>query len=267
MKKFLKTNKNKKVSKITTNTFKLFFLFFGLLCTSCEYDNYEAPGLVFSGNLTYNGNSFYFDGNPNRNVLLLIQKGFGKVDIGTAVRIDENGKFNQLLFPGEYWLTLSNNPYPFEFKDFKSLGAGLGYDSIHFTLNKNLTQNFEMLPYYEIKNLKTSISDGNINVTFDVAKVEGTLNPAPKIVRARCFVSTSSLVTSSTLCTKSKIVSITNNATVTLSVSIADGANSYRNIYINNFRNYAFLRVALELNGIPDYYLFSETVKVENLPD
>jgi len=248
---------------------KLIFLgmiLFTVFLTSCEYDNYDAPNITFKGNLVYNGNKYLFDGNPSLGVLTLIQKGFGKIDVGTNVRIDENGAFSQLIFPGDYWLTLANNQYPFEFKDFHSLGAGLGYDTIPMTIKSNIVKDIEVIPYFEIKDFNLSVNGGNIIANFKVKKVAGTVNAAPKVVRTRCFVSTSSIVNSATTLSKSVIKSITDSATVSIPVSISTGSSSYRQIYVNNFRDYAFCRVALELNGISNYYIFSETLKIEGLP-
>ncbi|MEA4851639.1 MAG: DUF3823 domain-containing protein [Paludibacter sp.] len=241
-------------------------ILFAVVFTSCEYDNYDAPSITFKGSLVYNGNNYLFDGNPSVGVITLIQKGFGKIDVGTNVRIDENGAFSQLIFPGDYWLTLANNQYPFEFKDFHSLGTGLGYDTIQMNIKKDIVKNIEVTPYFEIKDFNVSVDNGNIIANFKVKKVTGTVNATPKVIRTRCFVSTSSIVNSATTLSKSVIKSITDSATVSIPVSISTGSTSYRQIYINNYRDYAFCRVALELNGIPNYYIFSETLKVEGLP-
>lgn len=233
---------------------------------SCEYDNYEAPTITFNGNLTYNGNKCVFDGNPGFGMLTLVQKGFGKVDPGTNVRISENGSFNQLIFPGDYWLTLANNPYPFEFKDFKSKGVGLGYDSIPMKITGNVTKDIEVTPFFQISNFTLSISSGNVVASFKVKKTTGTVSVVPRVIRARCFMSTSAIVNSSTTFSKQLIKSIPDSANVSIPMSISTGTPSYRSMYVNNFRDYAYCRVALELYGIPNYYLFSETLKVEGLP-
>jgi hypothetical protein len=244
----------------------LSLMLFTILCSSCEYDNYDAPALTLYGQLTYNGNHFLSDGNPDKGLLKVIQKGFGKQDGGTALRVDETGKFQQLLFSGEYWLTLDNNQYPFELKDIKSLGSGLGYDSIYIQLSSDLKRDFEVTPYYTVDNFTTSVEDGNIVMRFKVAKTSGTINPAPKVVRARAYINTATLVNSKTTFTTSKDIIITDQGDVELSMSISNGDNSYRKAYTNNLRTYAFCRVAIELDNIPNYYLFSETKKVEGLP-
>lgn len=241
-----------------------------LLCVclffSCEYDNYDAPDLVFSGRLLSNGESFLYDGNPARPVLKLIQKGFGKVDDGTTVRIDENGTFQQLIFDGDYWLTLNNTKYPFELTDFNSLGAGLGYDSIYMPVSSSVKKDLEVKPYYQISNFTVNVEGDNIVLRADVAVNPDTREPAPRVIFARGYVSTSSKVNSQTTCTKSKRAIITSTGSVEVSIPIHHNVTAYREIYINNFRDYAFCRLALELDGISNYYLFSEIKKVEGVP-
>jgi hypothetical protein len=236
------------------------------LATSCEYDNYDPPGITFNGKLTTNGESFLYDGNPGKPVLELIQKGFGKVDNGTVVRIDEEGKFQQLIFEGDYWLTLNNVKYPFEFADFNSLGAGLGYDSIQMHITSNVTKNLEVAPYFFISNFKASVEGDNIVLRADVSVNPNTRNPAPRVLFARGYASTSAIVNSNSGCTKSQRTVITSTGSVEISLPIHNNITAYREIYINNFRDYAFCRIALELDGIANYYLFSETIKVEGIP-
>ena len=56
------------------------FVILGFTMTSCEYDNYDAPSYVFSGQLKCDGENFPFD--SNRGLLRVFQKGYGKVDGG-----------------------------------------------------------------------------------------------------------------------------------------------------------------------------------------
>ena len=239
---------------------------FACLFVSCEYDNYDPPGITFSGKLTSKGQSFLFDGNPDKPVLKLIQKGFGKVDNGTNIRIDEEGKYQQLIFEGDYWLTLNNVAYPFEFADFNSLGAGLGYDSIQMHITSNVVKNLEVTPYFHISNFRANVEGDNIVLRADVNVNTETRGPAPRVTFARGYASTSSIVNSKTVCTRSQRAVITNTGNVEISIPIHNNIIAYREVYVNNFRDYAFCRIALELDGIANYYLFSETIKIEEVP-
>ena len=237
-----------------------------VLITSCEYDNYDEPSVVFSGKLLYNGENFLFDGNPSRGVLKVIQKGFGKVDTGIGIKINEQGEFQQLLFPGEYWLTLNNNPYPFEFTDFESLGAGLGYDSIYMNLRKSVEMNFEVKPYFHISDFTAEVDGDNLLLRCNVSINTDTREPAPRVVFARGYAGTGIIVNGNSACARAVRAIITDNGTVEVTLPIFDGVTAYRQVYTNNFRDYAYCRISLELEGITNYYLFSNIVKVENVP-
>lgn len=239
----------------------LSLLLFSFMFASCEYDNFDAPSLTISGNLAYNGKNVLFDGNPERTLLKVVQTGFGKVDGGTAIQVSDEGVFTQLLFSGEYWLTPYNNQYPFEFTQFENLGTGVGYDSIYIDLQDNLKMDIEVIPYYEISNYTVSQDGTNIIMKFTASKVTGTQKAAPAIRNIRCFVSTSKIVNSATTCAVTRAVNVAGGD---LEISIP--VTTYQNGYVNNFRDYAYCRIAIELDNIPNYYLFSEVQKVEGLP-
>lgn len=237
------------------------FIIISLLLTSCEYDNYDAPSLLLHGKLIYNGQNFLYDGNPDRAVLRVFQAGFGKTDGGTNLRIDETGSYQQLLFADDnYKLTLNNRRYPFEFKDFKP--RPIGYDSLTVKLRNNLEMDFEVIPYYTLNNFTVTHEGAEIVMRVSVAKVSGTDNAAPKAVKVRSYLNTGALVNSKTTCVVEQIIDITDQGDIEMRIPIS----TYRSKYVNNFRAYAFCRMAIELENIPDYYLFSETIKIEGLP-
>lgn len=247
---------------------KIIFVFFvisTLVLISCEYDNYDEPSVKITGNLTSSGQDFLYDGNPSRGLLKVIQKGFGKTDNGVTLRVDEYGKFSQLLFPGEYWLTLENNPYPFEVENAGSLGSGLGYDSIKINLNANLQMDIEVTPYYILSEFTAKIENNNFVLSCNVAKNPNASATVPRVIFARGYVSTTSIVNGGTLCTRSKRAIITDSGSFEIVIPVF-GTNSYREIYKNNFREHAFCRVSIELDGIPIYYLYSNSIGLDNVP-
>lgn len=243
---------------------KILFLSLALisiLFASCEYDNYDAPSLSLNGNVVYKGKSLQWDGSAGRTILRVYQQGFGKVDGGTFVQVKDDGSFNQLLFQDEYWLTPYNNQFPFEFSQFK-YKSGVGYDSIHIDMKKDLKMDIEVTPYYELNNFAVSLAGDNIVMKFNVSKVSGTQTPAPAIKNVRAYVSTTTLVNSTTTCAVVKAV----NTSADGELEVAIPVTTYQNGYVNNFRSYAFCRVAIELENIPNYYLFTEVKKLEGLP-
>ena len=73
-----------------------------ILFTACEYDNYDAPSVTFSGQLLYNDKPFLCDGNDARDIFLFFQEGLGKADWGTKMHTLADGSYQQLLHSGEY---------------------------------------------------------------------------------------------------------------------------------------------------------------------
>ncbi len=241
---------------------KILVLLFGLVAlTACEYDNYDGPDVTYSGQLLYNDKPFIYDGNDGRNLFLFFQEGFGKIDWGTGMHTKADGSYQQLLHQGAYKLTLRNVKYPFEISEFPA--KAVGYDSIPYQLNKNVKQDFHVTPYYEISDVEASLEGIDIIARFKVKKVSGTSVPAPRIVKARIYLGINNFVNS-----KSPVVG---EATVNLNgdgeISVSVDAIKYRSGYKENFRDYAFYRVAIELENIPDYYLFSDIHQIADIPE
>lgn len=230
-----------------------------MLFMSCEYDNYEAPSLSLSGNIVYNGKNLQWDGSASRTILRVIQNGYGKVDGGTFVQVKDDGSFHQLLFHDRYWLTPYNNQFPFEFSQFH-YQSGIGYDSIYIEMTKDLHMDIEVIPYYELHDFSATLEGEDIVLRCKASVVQGTQKASPNIKNVRGYISTTRLVNSNTTCA----VTVTADANLELKVSIP--VTSYQNSYVNNFRNYGFCRMAIELDNIPNYYLFTDIVKIENLP-
>ena len=247
----------------------IFALMLAFVFISCEYDNYEPPTIRVFGQLTYKGNEFLYDGASSRSLLKLTQKGYGKEDPGIGLHVNENGSFTQLVFPGEYWLTLNNNPYPFELPDFPSLGSGIGYDSIYMKIEDDIQRNFEVIPYYLISDFTATVERKNIILKATITKnpeVTASHVPAPAFVRG--FIGTTQMVNSGSRCTKQARAQINDSGsgTVSVSIPISGSAISYRGAYTHNTRDYAFCRIALELADTPNYYLFSNVIKLEGIP-
>ncbi|MBW1726693.1 MAG: DUF3823 domain-containing protein [Deltaproteobacteria bacterium] len=238
----------------------------GIILTACEYDNYNPPECFFQGYLTYNGEPFLYDGSPSVPVLRLYQEGFGLEDGGQVARINEEGFFSHLLFAGDYKLTLQNVLYPFEFDDFSSLGTGLGYDTLAINITGDMERNFEITPYFTLSNVSAVVSGNDIVATFNVTAVDDPSleNPTPNVIRARIYLNVTPLVNSNTLANRAVDVAPFNTGTQQLSVSLP--AISYRERYTNNFKTYGWVRVAVELEGIPNYYLFSEIIYLDGIP-
>ncbi|MCD8262595.1 MAG: DUF3823 domain-containing protein [Bacteroides sp.] len=100
--------------------------------------------------------------------------------------------------------------------------------------------------------------------TFRVTKVGKTTNPAPPIRKAYIYLNTGTLVNSWNACQQA--LEIEDNNINSIEISIPLSMYREKQYFINNFRSYAYYRVAIELEGIPDYYLFSPIRRIDNLP-
>ncbi|MBQ8046894.1 MAG: DUF3823 domain-containing protein [Prevotella sp.] len=253
---------------ITRHFYKLMIAvcaIFGLVSCQDEYDNYDAPSYMFSGQLfDEEGDPFPFDG--AKNLLIFFQSGYGKKDTGMGMAVNEEGKFSQLLFNADYKLTLRNQTYPFEVLEFpRKTNGQQGYDSIAYYIDKNVTANFTVRPFYKIKSLTAEVDGKNVKCTFTVKKI---VESAPSIKRFYVYLGTSNLVNSNNKCTKFTTNKVTFDGEQEFSTTIP--LSYYRNKnygMVNNFRTYAFYRVALMLDGYNDFYIFSPIQKIEGLND
>lgn len=237
------------------------FLIASVLFAACEYDNYDAPDVTFSGQLLYNDKPFIYDGNDARGLFLFFQEGFGKVDWGTGMYTKADGSYQQMLHNGAYKLTLNNVKYPFEISEFPAMAVG--YDSIAYNLKKDVTQDFHVTPYYEISDVDATLEGIDIIAKFKVKKVSGTGTPAPRIVKARIYLGINNFVNSKSPVVGEADANLNGDGELTVSVD----AIKYRSGYKENFRDYAYYRVAIELENIPDYYLFSDIKRIDGIPE
>ena len=105
----------------------------------------------------------------------------------------------------------------------------------------------------------------NIVAKFKGEESFGTSKPAPRIVKARIYLGINHFVNSKSPVVAEQEVDANFSGDGELTVSI--DAIKYRTGYKENYRDNAFYRVALELENIPDYYLFSETKEITGIPE
>lgn len=237
-----------------------------LTLTACEYDNYDAPSVVFSGQLyDIEGDKFQFDG--AKSLFAFFQSGYGKVDIGTSMNVLDDGSYRQLLFAdNDYKLTVSNNAaLPFDIIEFPHSATGQGYDSISYHVERKIEADFTVKPFYKIRNLKAKVEGSNIVATFTVSRMR---TDAPALSRAYLYLGTSIHVNSANKCVKFTSIKASDETNRELTATIP--ISYYRNKsygMVNNYRTYAFLRIALQVKGYNDCYLFSETIRIDGLND
>jgi len=228
------------------------------LFIACEKDNYDPPKTEFSGKLSYNGKALPWNGNTETpaeaEIIQLYQDGFGKY-APINVRVADDGSFKALLFNGEYKMIMKNIKYPFVFEDWSSNGTG-NLDTIMFTLKGKKEFDIKVKPYFEINDIKPAIEGTKISTTFNLKEIV----PGAGVTAVYVYMHTNVNVNKGTPLNQK-----VENPDISGPISVKLPISGYRSKYINNFRDYGYIRVAVQLNNA-DEYLWSEVIKVENIP-
>ncbi|MCD7931123.1 MAG: DUF3823 domain-containing protein [Tannerellaceae bacterium] len=148
-------------------TIKSIFLLFLLLVvvTGCGKDNYDAPTSVLTGQVVYKGEAIQVRGTDERVRLQLYQDGYDFRD-PIDVFVTQDGSFSALLFDGEYELQARDNNGPWV----------NSRDIVKFTVKGNTVQDYEVQPYFMIRNPKISLSGEKVTYTFTLDHVETSRN-------------------------------------------------------------------------------------------
>lgn len=238
--------------------------FVGILCmifTGCTKDNYSSPGTWLTGRLVYQGESFYMDGYYSNDkpdeVIQFYQDGYGKYG-AWGIRVKEDGTFSNLLFNGEYKLTVrGNTTYPFEWTGWPKKEDGT-LDTMYVNLKGNTEiPDIEVTPYFEINDIEMA---GGVFITATFTLKEILPDAGVNIEKVCLYVGPTNIVTSSPKMIHTDVSNIDINAPITIRMPVAQ----YRQ-YANNFRDYCYARIAVKTDK-SERMLWSSTHKVENLP-
>lgn len=230
------------------------------LLGGCAKDNFDPPQTWMTGRLVYNGEPFYLDGNPDKgddDLLHFFQDGWGKHE-GWAIRVRENGTFSSLLFDGEYKLIVRPTlDFPFEWTGWPKNSEG-GLDTMVINLKGDkVIPDIEVTPYYQIKDL--TIAGGPfVTATFNLQEVLPEANV--HVEKVYMYMNVGQLVHSGSQVSQSiEVTDITKPITIKMPVA------KYRDGYVNNFREYGFVRIAVKLSNTTRM-LWSPVQRVDNLP-
>jgi hypothetical protein len=267
-----------------------------LILTSCEFDNYDAPTVIFHGKLM-NGNKNLQTSHAA--IFRLYQyKEDGYVSAGSGwieVWVNEQGEFNTKLFPGRYKMVINTEGginYIHKWEDFPvqtSTDGTEAYDTLKFTISSNgkmtLTGktlvgndtkefdaanfNLKVKPFYQIEELTTTFQNDSIVSNFSIRKLTDRTDNQVLFRNVTMFVCPSVFV--------NKDVQLSSAASPVPKITIGNDVvqvqircllkDYYSNTYyINNYRNYAFIRIGLSLRLSGQEYIYSEVMKVEDIP-
>lgn len=240
--------------------YKISLLLGLLVCFSaCEKDNYDEPQSSLIGQLTYKGKPFQCNGNigAESELFQLYQDGFGKTG-SINVRVNEEGSFSALLFDGEYKMCIKDQQFPFVWDEWPMKDDGKP-DTLYFTLNGGKEMEIKVTPYFELNDVKAEVDNSVTNIVASL-KIDEIISGA-MVKKVYMYVSTAVLVDKGTPSNVSMDI-----ADISQSITLTYPIQKYKDDYINNFRPYAFVRLAVETDKSSEF-LWSKVYKVEGIPE
>ncbi len=212
---------------------------------SCEKDNYEPPKSQLTGKLMYQGTPLNFQ--YNRVSYELYQDGFGKTGALNSTFTPE-GEFSQLLFNGTYKMVVPRGQGPFLWGS-----AADSQDTVVINVNGNTNMDFEVLPFWMIRNPQLSAGSGNVTGTCSLEQIVTDAN-AKTIESVTLYLS------------KTVFASSDNNIAINTieGNAITDVNNISLNAAIPTLvpaQNYVFARIGVKLAGVDDM-LFAPVQKL-----
>jgi len=236
--------------------YPILFMLLTLFIVSCGYDNFDEPQSQLSGKLSYNGKAMPWNGNSvttsEAEIIQLYQDGYANRN-GINVRVNNDGTYRALLFDGEYKMTMSKKSYPFVFDDWPVNSNG-DLDTVKISVKGNTTHDIKVTPYYEIKNLQYKVEGANIVATFDLDQIIA----GPTVKNVYVYTNVNMAVSKD-----APMRHTLENPNIGQTIRVEMPISAYK--ASRGDRTYAFLRVAVELNGVSEY-MWSEVSKLENIP-
>jgi len=131
---------------------------------SCDKDNFDEPSSTLQGKFHYKGEAIQVE--YDRVPLQLYQYGFGKVG-AIDFRLTPEGTYSALLFDGQYKFIVPNGQGPFK---WNKTAAG-NPDSVTIDLSGSKVLDFEVTPYYMVRNPQFSVAAGKVTATCKMEKI------------------------------------------------------------------------------------------------
>jgi hypothetical protein len=222
---------------------------------ACEYDNYDAPGTRFEGNIVYNGEALNVeksnDQNPNNAVVYfeLWEAGWqNRVPI--RVIVDQDGSYSALLFNADYKLVIPKGQGPF----MSRINDETASDTILLPLRGNKELNIEVTPYYMVRSPQFSHESGKVKANFRLEKIIQDVN-AKNIEQVFLSINKTTFVDGSSQIRRADLdgASIVDMNDINLEVDIPAIVPS---------QNYVYARIGVKIAGVDDL-LFSPVQKIE----
>lgn len=211
---------------------------------SCEIDNYEEPDAMFTGAITYEGDTIRVASNDVR--FQLWQSGFGN-EGPMDVHVAQNGSFSALLFKGDYRLDFLDGQGPFKAQTVNEQQG----DTIYLNITGDTNMNLEVTPYYMVRNPQFSVSGNTVNASIDLQQVI-TGEDAKDIEHVTLYLNTTQFVSAN---------GDTNIARSDADLSDLDNLSMAIEIPGEVTQDYIFARVGVKIAGVEDM-IFSPVTKL-----
>lgn len=161
---------------------KVQYIFLSILSTlmlfaSCGLDNYDEPKSLLQGRVVYNGQPLSVKSGSVE--VQLYQDGYEKKD-PIPLSVDQDGRFQTLLFDGAYKLITKNNNGPWKTRQDTMLV------NVHGTTNVDL----EVVPYYILKDASMKLDGNTVKASVTLQKIvpEAKLTSAILVIGKTKFV-------------------------------------------------------------------------------
>ncbi|MBA4140451.1 MAG: DUF3823 domain-containing protein [Segetibacter sp.] len=226
---------------------------------SCKKDNYAEPTSNLKGHLVYKGEAIQVE--YNQVPFEIYQPGFGKTgplgvftnpantNLNTTTVFAQDGSYSLLLFDGNYKFVVRNGQGPFI---WKQTGANTP-DTMAITINGSQTLDFEVEPYYMVRNPAITVAGRVVSGSFKAEKII-TDTRAKNIETVALYVN------------KTMFVSKVDNIAVTTVAgsAVTDPNNIKLDVTVPAIvptQNYVFARIGVKTTGVEDW-IFSPVVKL-----
>lgn len=234
----------------------LLLLVTGVLVTSCEFDNYDAPNVTFKGALLYNNvDTVYVQQSANNDVngasvyfnLFEPASGYTKWK-STPIRVvvGSDGTFSSVLFADTYKLVMpaGNGPYM------------ASTDTTVVKLTGNQFLNIPVTPYYLVRNFTPTLSssDSIVTANFKIDKIITDAN-AKSIGSVFLYINRTIIVDGGNYISNATIDggAIADPTNVVLKAKIPDLA-TIGGIGISTKQKQFFVRIGVRINGSSEVF-------------
>ncbi|MCG8309790.1 MAG: DUF3823 domain-containing protein [Cytophagales bacterium] len=206
----------------------------GLGFSACEFDNQPAPEIVFEGNFTYNNQVVPM---MNGRASLSFYEDAYELNDRFTVHSNQNGKFSELIFAGDYDVVLDADRGAYEDNS----------DTLSIKVTGNTNQTWEIVPFYFVNDVGYSVSGSTLAATANISKTSTRDLEYVSLLVSRVIICDRVNKEDEIQIPAAEIDDLTN---ISISADLTDWT-----------QDYCFVRVGVKSDG-NTYYNYSQVTKV-----